>query len=152
MVARYANTLQKVPALCAIFHNDCQYLAYHCVTLGYRFKQGLQPPLQQWGTFVDMVPAFRQLADKHLEMMLKAQRDEIGASLDAAALAGLAKLDCEVSRSAAEKALLKVKHQLEHLQRIWSGVLPEGLYWRVLGDQCVFVPAETHKLCGRIPV
>lgn len=116
VVARYANTLQKVPQLCAIFHNDCQYLAYHCIILGYEFKAKLQPPLDQWGTFVDTVPTFRELADRHMVMMIQAQRHEIKTALDNAALQGLARSDDEASRSLAEKGLLRVKHHLEHLQ------------------------------------
>ena len=64
-------------------------------------------------------------------MMLEVQKSEISSCFDDAY--GFARLDEEVSRSQAENALLRVKHHLEHLQRIWKGVLPLGLYWRLLG-------------------
>jgi protein transport protein DSL1/ZW10 len=37
MPVLHANELETVPALAAVFANDCLYIAHHCMTLGYQF-------------------------------------------------------------------------------------------------------------------
>jgi len=131
VAARHARTLERVPQLCAIFHNDCMFLAHECLLLGHQFKPKFQPPLSHTATFVDMVPPFRQLAERYFSVQMGQQQAELMQCLDNAR--GFANLEDEQAYGAASKALAGVQHHLSHLGRIWREVLPEGLYLRSMG-------------------
>ncbi len=70
----YRKDLYTLPRLAAIFHNDCTYLAHACTTLGLEFADQISLPIC---TFVDMVPAFRELGNDVMIEMIKRQRHEI---------------------------------------------------------------------------
>jgi len=131
VVARHAKTLEGVPQLCAIFHNDCIYLAHHCLTLGHSYKSRFEAPLCHTATFVDMVPSFRQLAERYFGVQMAKQQAELTESLNSAQ--GFTRLEDEEAYTIANKAMMRVLHQLSHLGRIWQEVLPRGLYLRSIG-------------------
>lgn len=84
----YAEDIANDPRACMLFHNDCMYIAHHMLTIGYLYKQRcglsnlmhannlqkllilwlcrLPPPLSQTATMIDMVPGFRNTAEKAL--------------------------------------------------------------------------------------
>lgn len=65
---KYGHEISQMPRTAAILHNDCVYLAHHCLTLGleYRDKFGKETLLGQMCIFVDMVPLFRDLAERSM--------------------------------------------------------------------------------------
>jgi centromere/kinetochore protein ZW10 len=83
---KLGHEISNVPRTAAIFHNDTVYLAYHCLTLGLEYKEKFpelnkgdnddlrgSALLRQTCMFVDMVPLFRDLADRSLGDMLELQ-------------------------------------------------------------------------------
>jgi len=143
VVARHASTYETVPSLCAVFHNDCIYLAHLCLTLGHEFKARFQAPLSQTATFVDMVPAFRQLAERYFGVNMDKQRQELDAHLTGTN--GLMQLEDETAYGAADKAMMQVRHLLSQLGRIWCEVLPAGLYLRSIGSLIDHVAAKVLR-------
>ena len=131
VVARHAKTLEQVPQLCAIFHNDCLYLAHQCLSLGHTYKGRLQAPLTHTATFVDMVPPFRQLGERYFSVQMMKQQLELTECLNCAN--GFTRLDNKDAYAAANKSMMKVRHLLTHLGRAWQEVLPTGLFLRSIG-------------------
>ncbi|XP_038044149.1 centromere/kinetochore protein zw10 homolog [Patiria miniata] len=71
----HRDSLQKLPQVCPLHHNNCMYIAHHLLTLGHQYRQSLPPPLcDGTSTFVDLIPVFRKLASEcflaQMKMML----------------------------------------------------------------------------------
>jgi hypothetical protein len=96
--AQYGREVAQVPRTAAILHNDGVYFAHHCLTLGLEYKNQFQDPvsertdhqaddenisktrdqmLRQHCMFIDMVPLFRDIADRSLSDMLAVQKHQI---------------------------------------------------------------------------
>jgi hypothetical protein len=54
----------------AILHNDCHYITYHLVTLGYMFAEKLPPPVSDSCTFVDLIPLVRRIGEQCFHFQL----------------------------------------------------------------------------------
>uniref|UniRef100_A0A8C3UIX8 Zw10 kinetochore protein n=1 Tax=Catharus ustulatus TaxID=91951 RepID=A0A8C3UIX8_CATUS len=81
----HRETLQKLPQLAAIHHNNCMYIAHHLLTLGHQFRYSSAGVLSSVAvTFVDLVPGFRRLgnfppAPLASQEQLSVQQDDISA-------------------------------------------------------------------------
>ena len=155
----YGYEIQNVPRTAAVFHNDCVYLAHHCLTLGLEFRhrlEALHNPkhpssssaspgrrashdsldlLQRTALFVDMVPLFRDMADKSLGNVLdkhaKELVDVVGRRIP---LLGESLRSDEflVEWSDAEEAVEAGLHHLQRLFQAWKSVLSQEILVRSL--------------------
>ena len=62
-----AEVLETDPTRTAIFYNDCIYISYHMLTLGYQFQKELPASLQKSATFIDLIPHFQKLGEKYFK-------------------------------------------------------------------------------------
>uniref|UniRef100_UPI00398F8DBB centromere/kinetochore protein zw10 homolog n=1 Tax=Pristiophorus japonicus TaxID=55135 RepID=UPI00398F8DBB len=128
----HKETLQKLPQLAGIHHNNCMYIAHHLITLGHQFQCSLPSPLSSGAViFVDFVPSFRRLGTECFLAQLCAQRDELLERLSNAR--NLSGLDDADNYSAANKAVRQVIHQLKSLGKVWQDVLPVHIYCKAMG-------------------
>ena len=76
----HATELESVPLIGMCVFNDCHYIAYHLVTLGFQYKARLPEPLRSTATFVDLVPMFRRLGERQYRavMVRKYREWEVG--------------------------------------------------------------------------
>lgn len=134
--------IKNVPRTAGVFHNDCVYFAHHCLTLGLEYKQKFPEPkagdtrgqlLRQTCMFVDMVPLFRDLADRSLGDMLDLQAQQlieiIGQRTPLLAEA-LKSTEILEEWSEAETALTAGLYHLRHLSQAWKPVLSQDILTR----------------------
>jgi hypothetical protein len=95
---QHGKEVAQVPRTAAILHNDGVFFAHHCLTLGLEYKSQFHGPvseisdvkdeddniskardqlLRQHCMFIDMVPLFRDIADRSLSDMLSVQKHQI---------------------------------------------------------------------------
>ena len=110
-------------------HNSGMYLAHQLVTLGFSYRDKL--PSLSSPTLVDLVPSLREAAADMMLTSMRLQRDKLKAILTTAGFPGLA-TDRRLS-TGAEQGVRQVLHSLSHLQKVWQGVLPQGVYLRCQG-------------------
>ncbi|CAM9524288.1 unnamed protein product, partial [Choristocarpus tenellus] len=65
--AQHGNTIDSVPRMGAVFHNDCLFLAFNALTLVNRYRAGLPAYIQRTAVMVDMAPLFRELGQNRQE-------------------------------------------------------------------------------------
>jgi centromere/kinetochore protein ZW10 len=145
--ATHGNEIASVPRTAAVFHNDCVFFQYHCLWLGLEFKAKLPPQPKETddarGTlfhqacmFVDMVPLFRELADKSMGDMLDRQThqmvDIVGKRIT---LFGQALRSDEILAewSEAETALTAGLYHMRHLCETWCVILSRDVFVRSVG-------------------
>jgi centromere/kinetochore protein ZW10 len=145
--ALHGADIASLPRTAAIFHNDCVYMAHHCLTLGLEYKDlfpsygedGTEPDqaasdactlLRQTCTFVDMVPLFRNLAEKALGTILDRHAKElveiVGSRIP---LFGPSLRSNEILQewSDAESAVNAGLHHLRQLHRAWTPILTKDI-------------------------
>jgi len=145
--ATYGHEIATVPRTAAVFHNDCVFFQYHCLWLGLEYKSKL-PPLpkessdvrgtlfHQTCMFVDMVPLFRQLADRSMGDMLDRQTlqvvDIVGKRIT---LFGDSLRSDEILAewTEAETALTAGLYHLRHLSETWNVILSHDVFVRSVG-------------------
>jgi len=139
---KYGNEVHNVPRTAAVLHNDCVFFAHHCLTLGLEYKDKFPPVevddvqgnlLRQTCMFVDMVPLFRDLADRSMGDMLDLQAKQIleivGQRIP---LLGKALRSDEILAewSDAETATTAGLYHLRHLSQSWHPVLSYDVFNR----------------------
>ena len=76
--SRHGISIASIPRCAAIFHNDCDYIAFNLLTLGLEFGPKFRHEnLRRVCTFVDMVPIFRRLAEEKLRDIVNIQKGEL---------------------------------------------------------------------------
>ena len=144
--ASHGGEVAHVPRTAALLHNDCVFLAHHCLTLGLEYKEQLGVTeddvdargklLQQTCLFVDMVPLFRDLADQSMNDMLDLQKHQL-AEIVGSRISYLGKaLQSDESLhewSEAETALAAGIYHLRHLSQAWKPVLSSQVFARSMG-------------------
>jgi len=147
----YGYEIQNVPRTAAAFHNDCVFIAHNCLTLGLEYRDGFAAAaagtsdqrlgdndvrgnvLRQTCMFVDMVPLFRNLADKSMGDMLELQAKQIVEIVgERIPLLGAALRSDEILAewSEAETALTAGIYHLRHLFQAWKPVLSHDILTR----------------------
>jgi len=125
----HRDAIESLPQVAALAHNSGMYLAHQLVTLGFSYRDKL--PSLSSPTLVDLVPSLREAAAEMLLTSMRLQRDKLKAILTTAGFPGLA-TDRRLS-TGAEQGVRQVLHSLSHLQKVWQGVLPDGVYLRCQG-------------------
>lgn len=134
--------IKNLPRTAAILHNDCVYLAHHCLTLGLEYKDRFPEVtpddargtlLRQTCFFVDMVPLFRDLADRALGDMLDLQANQIVEIVEPRIPIfgeALRSDDIVVEWSDAEAALAAATYHLRHVYQAWEPILSRDILSR----------------------
>jgi centromere/kinetochore protein ZW10 len=142
----HGEEVANIPRTAAVLHNDCVFLAHRCLTLGLEYKdkfplaKGADDTrgklLRQTCMFVDMVPPFRELADRSMGDMLekqKAQLLEVVGSRITLLGDSLRSNESLVEWSEAETAIKAGLYHLRHLSQAWKPTLSREVYGRSMG-------------------
>jgi len=144
--AAHGSEIASVPRTAAILHNDCVFFAHNCLMLGLEYKEkflasGDDAPttarLQQLCTFVDLVPPFRELAERTMGSMIdrqKAQLLEVVGARISILRDALRANESVVEWTDAETALTAGTYHLRHLSQAWRPVLSRDIYARAMGN------------------
>ncbi|KAJ3179814.1 Centromere/kinetochore protein zw10 [Geranomyces variabilis] len=132
MPVHHADVLENVPGRTMLFYNDCEYMAFHLLVLGYRYHKGQPYPLSQMGTFLDMVPTFRKLGEGYFRSQMRRQRDVLMAKMKEAN--GFADLTDDVRCETVEKAIKSTLYHLNGLAKAWRPIMPAELYLKSTGS------------------
>jgi centromere/kinetochore protein ZW10 len=131
--------IKNLPRTAAVFHNDCVFLAHHCLTLGLEYREKFPPVdegnlqgtlLRQTCMFVDMVPLFRDLAERSLGDMLELQANQIVETVGQRIVdlgRSLESNEIVVEWSEAETGLTAGVYHLRHLLQAWQTVLSKEI-------------------------
>eukprot|EP00039_Didymoeca_costata_P026516 m.16042 g.16042 ORF g.16042 m.16042 type:complete len:763 (+) comp5575_c0_seq1:122-2410(+) len=122
------DALAEVPQICAVFHNDCYYIAHHLLTLGHQFRSSLPEQFQASATFVDMVPYFQDLGEQTFVTFLQSQRRHLLQTLGS--VGGLQHTDDEKKFAQVKRAIKQVLLQLGRLSSVWKDCLPDTVHVR----------------------
>jgi centromere/kinetochore protein ZW10 len=140
----HRKDIATVPRTAALWHNDCVYAAYQCQLLGLEYqsritaaptKDARQKVLQRCFTFVDMVPAYREIANESLQKMLDRQAQEVHSLVTSRiSLLGKSLRSNEILAewSEAESALTAAVTHLRQLSQVWKPVLSYEVFHRAL--------------------
>ena len=138
----HGHEVAHVPRTAAVLHNDCVFFAHHCLTLGLEYKDKFpEVPvedargklLRHTCMFVDMVPLFRDLADRSLGEMLDAQAKQLSVLVgERIPLLGEALGSDEILAewSDAESALQAGLYHVRHLSQAWKPILSSDIWNR----------------------
>ena len=144
--AAHGSEIASVPRTAAILHNDCVFFAHNCLMLGLEYKEKFLASgddarttarLQQLCTFVDLVPPFRELAERTMGSMIdrqKAQLLEVVGARISILRDALRANESVVEWSDAETALTAGTYHLRHLSQAWRPVLSRDIYARAMGN------------------
>lgn len=143
--ATRGGEVASIPRTAAVLHNDCVFLAHDCLTLGLEYKDKFPIAteaedtrgqlLRQTCMFVDMVPPFRELADRSMGDMLERQRGQLWEILGSRiTLLGdsLRSNESLAEWSEAETALKAGLYHLSHLAQSWKPILSREVFGRSL--------------------
>jgi centromere/kinetochore protein ZW10 len=181
----HGHEIAHVPRTAAILHNDCVFIAHNCLSLGLEYRERYTDDdknpqgslLQQTCIFVDMVPLFRDLAERSMGEMLDVQAKQIVELVGKpiAMLGESLRSDEIVSEwSEAEAAVAAGLYHLGHLNKAWRPVLSYEVLTRSIGylsdvlfslllDQimkasdistpaCQFVNAQFEKVVNEVDI
>ncbi|KAL7692209.1 putative RZZ complex, subunit Zw10 protein [Plasmopara halstedii] len=115
---------------CMLYHNDCLYMTYHMVVIGYLYKQRLRVPFNPTATMVDMIPSFRDAGEFALTSYTSAQVEEILSGLYLIQLLGA--IDSESESKRAENFLKSTLYKLNTISSSWHEGMPLAVYNKVM--------------------
>jgi Centromere/kinetochore Zw10 len=144
--ATHGKEISTVPRTAAVFHNDCVYFQHHCLWLGLEYKKKLPPPPKEINdaaslfhetcTFLDMVPLFRELADRSMREMMELQAHQLIEIVgNRITIFGDSLRSDEILAewSEAETALAAGLYHIRHLSDNWKMILSYDIYVRSVG-------------------
>ncbi|KAK9764478.1 ribosome biogenesis protein ytm1 [Basidiobolus ranarum] len=126
-----ADAIENIPLRSLIFYNDCAYITHHLLTLGYQHKNFFPSPLEQTGTFIDLVPYFRHLGESCFKNHMKRQKLQIQQIIrNADGFAGTAEDD---RFEMVERAVKQLIYHLNQWSKIAKPTLPVTIYGKSMG-------------------
>jgi len=155
----WLTSFHDLPTMAMVFFNDSLYVAYHLHTLSFQYQAGLPAPLNKTGTFADLIPVFRKLAEKYYKIQLQKRIDLLTEMLGDAD--GLGQTNDDERFNVVQRVLKQVSLAVAQLAKAWKGVLSTGMYLCTIGHVCDHVikqlisgvlalqdigEAETHTL------
>jgi len=141
----HGHEIANVPRTAAVHHNDCVFIAYHCLSLGLEFREKFSfvddgdsraNLLRQTCIFVDMVPLFRDLAERSMGDMLDRQARQVSELVgERIVLLGESLRSDEIVSewSDAENAIAAGLYHLNHLSKAWKPILSRDVLNRSVG-------------------
>jgi len=73
----FADVIESIPRMGAVFYNDCLYIAHNCTLITHKYRHDMahiDPVLEQTVGFADFIPRFRSLGDQCLVRHIEEQR------------------------------------------------------------------------------
>lgn len=142
--AVHGSDIATIPRTAAIFHNDCTFFAHKMLSFGLIYRDqfpvgddGKESHLKQICTFLDLVPLFRDLAERTMNDMIQFQKHQIseiaGPRLTYLGDA-LRSNEGVVEWSDAETALTAGLYHLRHLSQAWESMLSRDIYNVTIGS------------------
>jgi centromere/kinetochore protein ZW10 len=132
LVNYHKDSLRQLPQHAAFALTNTMYLSHACLILTLEAKARLPKEVISQGlSFADLVAKLRAVGVAVFQEQMRLQRDQLKAiiaEIELASCSGEAHLPPQ-----AEKCLKQVLHQLNHLQVVWSSVLPQSVYCRSIG-------------------
>jgi len=152
--SRHGISIANIPRCAAIFHNDCDYIAFNLLTLGLEFGPKFRHEnLRRMCTFVDMVPIFRRLAEEKLGDVVNIQKGELIKIMEDR-MDGLwhsLALD-EVGGgkiwSESENAVNGAVNHAQQVSQAWGPILATNIYCKAMGMliDCIFELILSHVM------
>ncbi|KAJ3071541.1 Centromere/kinetochore protein zw10 [Podochytrium sp. JEL0797] len=127
----HADEILNSPARAVIFYNDCEYFAHHLLTMGYQYQDRLPEPANQFATFLDMIPFFRNLGERYFRSQLRKQRDVLKTLV--ANAGGFSNLTNDAKFETVEKCIKQALSHLNMLNRVWKPLLSVDVYLNTMG-------------------
>ncbi|KAI8824780.1 Centromere/kinetochore Zw10-domain-containing protein [Fimicolochytrium jonesii] len=127
----HADSLENDPGRTMLFHNDCEYISFHLLILGYRYHKNLPYPLTEMGTFVDLVPSFRKMGEGYFRNQMRKQRDILLAKV--ADAQGFHNLGDDERCETVEEAIKATLYHLQTLSKAWKPIMASRLYFQSIG-------------------
>ncbi|CCI41772.1 unnamed protein product [Albugo candida] len=126
--ALYADSIINDGRVCMLYHNDCMYITYHMLSIGFHYAKRFPRSIQAKVAMIDLVPIFRQSAEKSLsKFTLSVQREfltKVQALPWPSAVSPLVQY---------EDFVKMVNFKISKISLPWKEGLPCGLYQRTLG-------------------
>lgn len=146
----HGNEISTVPRTAAVLHNDCVFFAHELLTFGLEYRDRFPDAdftngggssnaaaLRKVCTFVDLVPPFRELADRTMVNTIERQKrqlaDIVGSRISILRDA-LRSDEGVVEWTDAETALTAGAYHLKHLSTAWVPILSRDVYGRAMGN------------------
>lgn len=142
----HGDEIESIPRVAALFHNDCCFLAHRLLTFGLEYNdrfpvdaQGRDSDsaLKHICTFLDLVPIFRETAERTMNAMIERQKIQI-AEIVSRRLEyfsdALASNEGVAEWIDAESAVTAGLYHLRHLSQTWKSVLPYQVYCTSMGS------------------
>lgn len=124
----HAESLNKVPRTALLYHNDCFYAAHHLTIMAHKYRDQLPGVLAGRCITVDMVPSFREEAEKVLKEQLEIQHKVISdLAVTAPEEGGVAEV---------ERCGRALKHHIDQMLLAWDDMLPFKIKEYVFGVLC----------------
>jgi len=142
--AVHGSEIASIPRTAAIFHNDCVFFANKLLTFGLEYRdrfpsdsEGNESPMTRMCTFLDLVPMFRELAERTMNDMIRHQKRQISEILDPRLeylRDALGSNEGVVEWTDAETALTAGLYHLRHLSQAWKAMLSHDVYCITMGS------------------
>ena len=142
--AVHGNDIATIPRTAAIFHNDCTFFAHKMLSFGLAYRDrfpadenGKESPLKQICTFLDLVPLFRDLAERTMNDMIQFQKYQISEIASPRLIYlgdALGSNEGVVEWSDTETALTAGLYHLRHLSQAWKSMLSHDIYSITMGS------------------
>jgi centromere/kinetochore protein ZW10 len=143
--ALHGNDIATIPRTAAIFHNDCTYFAHKMLSFGLIYRDrfqtvgpdGKESSLKDICTFLDLVPLFRELAERTMNDMIQFQTFQISEIVSPRLTylcEALGSNEGVVEWSDAETAVTAALYHLRHLSQAWKSMLSHDLYVVTIGS------------------
>jgi len=138
----YGNEIATIPRTAAILHNDFVFFAHQMLGLGLKYKERFpvvngdhESPIKC--TFVDLVPIFRELAERTMSDMIKYQMHQLSEIVKPRITyirEALRSNEGVVEWTDAETAIEAGIYHLRHLSKSWQTTLSYDVYGRTMGN------------------
>ena len=141
----HGNEVSTVPRTAAVLHNDCVYFAHEMLTFGLEYREKFPDnkgedraaALRRLCTFVDLVPPFRERADRTMVDTIERQKGQLAdivQSRISILREALRSNEGVVEWTDAETALTAGTYHLGHLSNAWRSILSRDVYGRAMGN------------------
>jgi len=140
----HGSEIASIPRTAAIFHNDCVFFAHNLLTFGLEYRdrflpdsKGNESPMKRMCTFLDLVPMFRELAERTINDMIWLQKRQLCEIVNPRLeylRDALGSNEGVVEWTDAETAVTAGLYHLRHLSQAWKSMLPHQVYCITMGS------------------
>jgi len=146
--AVHQSEIASTPRTAAVLHNDCVFFAHKLLTFGLKYRDRFptvpdnneeeknESFLKKLCTFVDLVPIFRELAEKTMVGTIQQQEvqlSEIICPHITYMCQALGSSEAVVEWTDTESALTAGLYHIRHASQAWKSILSHDIYGRTMG-------------------